>query len=247
ESCSASPTECAESLVRALEVPVCDMPSEFELDLDWAIKGGEGYPFAPKDGAMCLEPSVAARVFSERKDELGQCLANLESRYVGIPLTIWPAGKVLRAEMPSDFTEEERSCVERLVLALEFPPCHTSSELAVVVRNGEFHGYPVSRGTIDREMVMGAVNDRIDSVIHCFESGPGRRDEFGKIVVRWTIKGTRPTNVHFVTNPFDDKEFDRCIVKAIEPMHVEMYVLDQVMITYPFGYRRGESSEPTQP
>ncbi|MEO0814251.1 MAG: hypothetical protein AAFY60_15420, partial [Myxococcota bacterium] len=51
ESFSASQTECAESFVRALEFPVCDMPSEFELDLDWAIKGGEGYPFAPKDGA----------------------------------------------------------------------------------------------------------------------------------------------------------------------------------------------------
>ena len=76
-----------------LEFPVCDMPSEFELDLDWAVKDGEGYPFAPNFGAMCLEPSVVARVFSEHKDELGQCLANLESRYVGIPLTIWPAGK----------------------------------------------------------------------------------------------------------------------------------------------------------
>ena len=136
--------------------------------------------------------------------------------------------------------------MEGLVLALEFPPCHTSSELAVVVRNGEFHCYPVSRGRIDREMVLQAVHDNIGLVQHCYESGPLLRDGQRRGLVEWTIKGTRPTDVHLVADPFDDKEFDRCIAKAIEPMHVEMFVLDQVFINFTFVIRQATSYEPTQ-
>ncbi|MEO0814252.1 MAG: hypothetical protein AAFY60_15425, partial [Myxococcota bacterium] len=191
-------------------------------------------------GESCLERWAVLGAVLDRRGELNRCLAALESRYLGFPLRVGPAGNVLRAEIPSELSVAERACVEPLVLALEFPPCESASELAFVVQDGEFSGYAVLNPNATAEAIAASVDSSVHVIGECYEFGPSERGEFGTVLMEWTIEGTRAIDIEFVRNDFNDEQFDRCLVQAIEHLRVDTFVPEGIVVRYPFSFRTAD-------